>query len=42
MIKIHYTQERNGEVLYYDCPPEEYKNAVRWLLNKGYEIVGES
>lgn len=42
MIKIHYTQERNGDVLYYDCPSENRIDAVRWLLNKGYEIVGES
>ena len=42
MIKIYYTQERNGAVLYYDCPSENRMDAVRWLLNKGYEIVGES
>lgn len=42
MIKIHYLQTIDGAVQYYDCYTEDRKDAYTWLLNKGYEIVGES
>lgn len=44
MLKIHYTQEPGGTVFYYDCYANEHdrKWAYEYLLDKGYEIVGES
>jgi len=42
MIKIHYLQTIDGAIQYYDCYTEDRKDAYTWLLNKGYEIVGES
>ena len=44
MLKIHYTQEPDGEVLYYDCynNPYDRRGAYDYLLDQGYEIVGES
>ena len=44
MLKIHYTQEPGGQVLYFDTYANVFdrKRVYQFLLNKGYEIVGES
>ena len=44
MLKILYTQEPGGEVLYYETYPNQFdrKRAYEFLLDKGYEIVGEA
>ena len=44
MLKILYTQEPNGEVLEYDCYANRYdrKRAYDYLIDQGYEIVGEA
>ena len=44
MLKILYTQEPDGEVLEYDCYPNRHdrKHAYQYLLDKGYEIIGEN
>ena len=43
MINILYTQEPDGEVLVYQSYANRYdrQRAYDYLLDKGYEIVGE-
>ena len=42
MLKIHYLQTPDGNTLFFDCYFEERKDACKYLLDQGYEIVGES
>jgi hypothetical protein len=44
MLKILYTQEPDGEVMAFDCYPNSHdrRNAYQYLLDEGYEIVGEA
>ena len=44
MIRILYTQEPGGEVLYYETYSNQHdrQRAYDYLLDKGYEIVGEA
>ena len=44
MLKILYTQEPDGEVLVFDCYNNQWdrRGAYDYLLDQGYEIVGES
>ena len=44
MLKILYTQEPDGPVFEYDCYANRHDRqwAYEYLLDKGYEIVGES
>ena len=44
MLKILYTQEPGGEVQEYDCYDNRHDRqwAYEYLLDKGYEIVGEA
>jgi len=43
MLKILYTQEPDGKILYYDCYNNQFdrRGAYDYLLEQGYEIVGE-
>ena len=44
MLNILYTQVPDGEVLIYQTYPNAFdkKNATNWILDQGYELVGES
>ena len=44
MLKILYIEEPDGPILSYDCYPNRYdrRNAYQYLLDEGYEIVGEA
>lgn len=42
MLKIHYLQTPDGDTLFFDCYIQERKEAYQYLLDQGYEIVGES
>jgi hypothetical protein len=42
MTKLHYLQTPDGEVQFFDCYIEERMDAVRWILDQGYELCGES
>ena len=44
MITILYTQEEGGEVLGYECYANKHdrRRAYEYLLDSGYEIVGEA
>ena len=44
MLNIHYTQDPDGEVLVYQSYANRHdrQRAYEYLLDQGYEIVGES
>jgi len=44
-IKLHYVKDEDDSIVYdYDCYNNSFdiKNAVDWILDQGYELVGES
>ena len=43
MIRVLYTEEPGGTILYYETYDNQFdrKRAYEYLLDKGFEIVGE-